>query len=213
MPTPAWTSRTTNGAPFALAAHRPLSAPRRVAAAVCRAGTRRCTSPRTKAVLHPSRSSCCAAPTGPSRPTTGNAALRRTAETKNRNSRARAGARRSNGRKGMGSSRSTKWERGRCTPPAASQAPHPSCLAPHPSPRCLCRRCVPSALADPAGREATAHTALCNERPSPRASSCTIAPAGRSVEEIAPELLLPSAAQRALAHAVLCRSQRCGTGA
>ncbi len=37
---------------------------------------------------------------------------------------------------------------------------HPPCLAPHPSPRCLCRRCVPSALADPAGREATAHAAL-----------------------------------------------------
>jgi hypothetical protein len=37
---------------------------------------------------------------------------------------------------------------------------HPPCLAPHPSPRCLCRRCLPSALADPAGREATAHVEL-----------------------------------------------------
>jgi hypothetical protein len=37
---------------------------------------------------------------------------------------------------------------------------HPPCLAPHPSPHCLCRRCLPSALADPAGREATAHVEL-----------------------------------------------------
>jgi hypothetical protein len=36
----------------------------------------------------------------------------------------------------------------------------PPCLAPHPSPRCLCLRCLPSALADPAGREATAHVEL-----------------------------------------------------
>ena len=91
---------------------------------------------------------------------------------------------------------------------------HPPCLAPHPSPRCLCRRCLPSALADPAGREATAHAAHALERaPWLRASSYTIAPAGRSVEEIARELLLPSAAQSAHAHAALCRSQRCGTGA
>jgi hypothetical protein len=132
----------------------------RVAAAVGRAGGRRCTMPGSKAIRHPSRSCCCAAPTGPSRTTSsGNAALRRTAETENRSSRARAGPRRSNGRNGMGSSRPTKRERGRCTPPAASRPPptHPSCLAPHRSPRCLCRRCVPSALADPAGREATAH--------------------------------------------------------
>ena len=61
----------------------------RVAAAVCRAGTRRCTWPRPKAILKPSQSSCCAAPTGPSRPTTGNAALRRTAELKPHQPRAR----------------------------------------------------------------------------------------------------------------------------
>ncbi len=132
----------------------------RVRAAVGRAGARRCTLPRPMAILHPSRSCCCAAPTGPSRTTTGTAALRRTAETENRSSRARAGARRSNSRNGEGSSRASKWERGRCTPPAASQPRHPPCLAPHPSPRCLCRRCVPSALADPAGREATAHVEL-----------------------------------------------------
>ncbi len=132
----------------------------RVAAAVVRAGTRRCTLPCSIAIPHPSRSCCCAAPTGPSRTTAGNAALRRTAETENCSSRARAGARRSKPRKSLGRSRNTKRERARCTPPAASQPPHPSCLAPHPSPRCLCRRCLPSALADPAGREATAHAAL-----------------------------------------------------
>ena len=132
----------------------------RVPAAVGRAGRRRCTWPRPMAIPRASRSCCSAAPTGPSRTTsTGNAALRRTAETENRNSRARAGGRRSKSRNDVGSSRSTKRGRGRCTPPAASQPPHPSCLAPHPSPRCLCRRCVPSALADPAGREATAHAA------------------------------------------------------
>jgi hypothetical protein len=61
----------------------------RVAAAVCRAGTRRCTWPRPKAILNPSQSCCCAAPTGPPRPTTGNAALRRTAEPKPHQPRAR----------------------------------------------------------------------------------------------------------------------------
>ncbi len=63
----------------------------RATAAVGRAGARRCTMPRAKAILHPSRSCCCAAPTGPSRTTTGSAALRRTAETETRSSRARAG--------------------------------------------------------------------------------------------------------------------------
>jgi hypothetical protein len=130
----------------------------RVAAAVGRAGGRRCTLPRTKAIPTTSRSCCCAAPTAYS--TAGTAALRRTAETENRSSRARAGPRRSKSRNCMGSSRSTKRERGRCTPPAASPPRHPPCLAPHPSPRCLCRRWVPSALADPAGREATVHVEL-----------------------------------------------------
>jgi hypothetical protein len=95
----------------------------RVPAAVGRAGPRRCTWPRAMAILHPSRSCCCAAPTGPSRTAPGNAALRRTAETENRSSRARAGARRSKSRKSGVSSRPTRRERGRCTPPAASQPP------------------------------------------------------------------------------------------
>ena len=61
-------------------------------AAVCRAGRRRCTMPR--AMAHPTPSPnccCCAAPPGPFRTTTGNAALRRTANRPH--SRARAGTR------------------------------------------------------------------------------------------------------------------------
>ncbi len=104
----------------------------RVPAAVGRAGSRRCTMPRPKAILHPSRSCSSAAPTGPSRTSTGTAALRRTAETDYRNSRARAGARRSNMRDAGGSSRHTRREKGRCTPPAASQPP-PSPLPRAPS--------------------------------------------------------------------------------
>jgi hypothetical protein len=66
---------------------------------------------------------------------------------------------------------------------------------------------VPSALADPAGREAAAHTALAlQQTPSPRASSCTVASAGRSVEHITHELLLPSTVQSTLVHVVLCRA-------
>ncbi len=95
----------------------------RVPAAVGRAGTRRCTMPRTKAIPTSSRSCCCAAPTGPSRTSAGTAALRRTAETEHRSSRARAGTRRSDGRNNVGSSRPTRRGRGRCTPPAASPPP------------------------------------------------------------------------------------------
>ncbi len=112
----------------------------RVPAAFGRAGARRCTMPRPMAKPTPSRSCCCAAPTGPSRTTAGNAALRRTAETENRSSRARAGRRRSEPQHGMGSSRSTRMRRVRCTPPAASHLRHPPCLAPYPSPRSLFRR-------------------------------------------------------------------------
>ncbi len=54
----------------------------RVPTAVCHAGARRCTLPRSMAIPNPSRSCCSAAPTGPSRATSsGTAALRRTAET------------------------------------------------------------------------------------------------------------------------------------
>jgi hypothetical protein len=57
---------------------------------------------------------------------------------RNRNSRARAGRRRSNSRQLKGSSRSTRRERGRCTPPAASRPP-PTPLASRPIlPRAAC---------------------------------------------------------------------------
>ncbi len=133
-----------------------MSAPRRVAAAVGRAGGRRCTLPRSKAIPHPSRSCCCAAPTGPSRTTSGTAAPHSRNRKPQQPPRAQAHAEATGG---------TVWKargipggrEGGALPPAASQPRHPPCLAPHPSPRCLCRRRVPSALADPAGREATAH--------------------------------------------------------
>ncbi len=138
----------------------------RAPAAVGRAGRRRCTMPRTKAILHPSRSCCCAAPTGPSRTNSGTAALRRTAETENRSSRARAGTRRSNSRKTMGSSRHTRRERGRCTPPAASQPPPPPASRPiPPHAACAvgaCRRRSP--IQRGGRRQPTQHT-HCNKRP------------------------------------------------
>ncbi len=138
----------------------------RAPAAVGRAGSRRCTLPRAKAILHPSRSCCCAAPTGPSRTATGTAALRRTAETEDRSSRARAGGRRSNGRKSLGSSRPTRRGRGRCTPPAASRPPPTPASRPIP-PRAacavgVCRRRSPIQWG--CRQQPTQHL-HCNERP------------------------------------------------
>ena len=134
----------------------------RVAAAVGRAGSRRCNGPRAMAIPHPSRSCCCAAPTGPSRTTssTGTAALRRTAETETEAAaRVQVHAEATGGKLSDARGLRGGGEAGALRPP-----PHdprqPPCLAPHPSPRCLCRRCVPSALADPAGRQATAHVEL-----------------------------------------------------
>jgi hypothetical protein len=115
----------------------------RVPAAVCRAGGRRCTVPWTKTKPTSSPSCCCAAPTGPSRTATGNAALRRTAEPKP-HSRARAGRRRSNGRNGEGSSRRTRRRRARCTHPP----PHrPRPLRVPSFPMLLVSTDVPSVLA------------------------------------------------------------------
>jgi hypothetical protein len=137
----------------------------RVPAAVCRAGPRRCTLPRTMATPTRSPSCCCAAPTGPSRPTSGTAALRRTAETETK-----AAARGQGNAEDAGAKVSSHAVRG-CGETGAFRPP-----------------------------------------PAPSASSCTVAPAGRSVEHVAREPLLPSAAQSAHAHAVLCRAQRCGSG-
>jgi hypothetical protein len=181
----------------------------RVAAAVGRAGGRRCTMPRTKAILHASRSCCCAAPTRPSRTAAGTAALRRTAETETRNSRARAGARRSDPREVRRSSQSTRRERGRCTPPPPHRPPPLPPFPPSPFPTLLVPTDVPSVLAvgvrRSCGQGCDATLAL-KRAPSPRASWCTIAPAGRSVQHDAREPLLPLAAQSAHAHAVLCRA-------
>ena len=132
----------------------------RVPAAVGRAGARRCTLPRNLASPHPSRSCCCAAPTGPSRTATGTAALRRTAETENRSSRARRDTPKQWAEEWGKLAAYEAGEREVHSARRLTAPTHPPCLAPHPSPRCLCRRCVPSALADPAGREATAHAAL-----------------------------------------------------
>jgi hypothetical protein len=140
----------------------------RVPAAVGRAGRRRCTLPRPLAIPTTSRSCCCAAPTGPSRKATGgNAALRRTAETETRSSRARAGRRRSNGRKSLGSSRPTRRERGRCTPPAASRPPlTPPASRPIP-PRAACAvgACRRRSPIQRGGRQQPTQHTHCNERP------------------------------------------------
>jgi hypothetical protein len=102
-----------------------------------------------------------------------------------------------------------------CTPPH-SPRPTPSASRPIP-PRAAgadgCavgarRRCLPIQRA---GRQTADAALTLQPTPSMRASSCTIAPAGRSVEYISRELLLPSAAQSAHAHTVLCRAQRGGT--
>ena len=71
---------------------------------------------------------------------------------------------------------------------------------------------VPSELAVGA-RRSSGQGGDAAQTPSLRASSCTIAPAGRSVDHGAREPLLSSAAQSALAHAVLWRAQRGETGA
>jgi hypothetical protein len=173
-----------------------------------RAGTRRCTMPRTMANPTMSPSCCCAAPTGPSGTTTCTAALRRTAEPKT----ATAARAQAHAEAVGGTESEARAVRGGREPGALRPPPHsPRLPAPQ---RCwcrrMCRRRSPSALADPAGTEATQHW-HCNGRPR-RAWSCTIAPAGRSVEHIAREPLLSSAAQSAHAHAVLCRAQRGGTG-
>jgi ankyrin repeat protein len=97
------------------------------------------------------------------RPGQNEVTLRCAAQPTDRNSRARAGARQSNTRIGVGSSRSTRRRRGRCTPARrlrpATRRPRAPSLPKLPAPTDVPMD-VPSALADPAGREATAHTAL-----------------------------------------------------
>ena len=116
---------------------------RRPRPAVCRAGARRCTMPRAMARPKRSKNCSCAAPPWLSRTTTGNAALRCTANRLH--CRARAGGRRSKTQNVMGRSRNTRWRKGRCTQHAAS-APPPTGLVP-------LRRRSPSAYADRGGRQ------------------------------------------------------------
>jgi hypothetical protein len=112
----------------------------RVPAAVGCAGTRRCTWPRSMAIPHPSRSCCCAAPTGPSRTATGTAALRRTAEIENRSSPSRRTPKQYAERCGklahyeVGVSQVQPARRLTRTPPPPRPPPPP------PSQRCWCRR-------------------------------------------------------------------------
>ncbi len=199
MPKPKSTPGTaTGGAPFALAANRPLSAPRRVPAAVGRAGTRRCTVPRTEAILHVSRSCCCAAPTGPSRTTTGTVTgtvtLRCAAQPKPKTAtaaRVQADAE---------ATRGTGWEaraiRGGREPGALRPSPHSPAIPPASRPippraACavgVCRRRSP--IQRGGRQQPTQHTHW-NERPRRAPSRAPFAPTGRSVEHIARERLLP----------------------
>jgi hypothetical protein len=73
-------AQASNGCAVCARGESAIECAGRVPAAVGRAGSRPCTRPRSLAGRTPSRSCCCAAPTGPSRDTTGSAALRRTAE-------------------------------------------------------------------------------------------------------------------------------------
>jgi hypothetical protein len=102
-----------------------------------------------------------------------------------------------------------------CTPPPTH--PGPNGLAPL-SPRAPCADgCASGARRRRSpiqrGGRQPPHAIFAVERtPAPRALSCIVASAGRSVERIARELLLPSADRLVLVHVVLCRAQRRGTG-
>ena len=109
----------------------------RVAAAVCRAGGHRCTLPRPRAIPTPSRSCCCAAPTGPSRTPTGNAALRRTAEPKPKQPRA---CRLTPKQEADACGKLAEYEAGERQVHSARRLTGPAHSAPHPSPGCWCRR-------------------------------------------------------------------------
>ena len=120
----------------------------------------------------------------------------------------RAGGRQSNSRKGFG-----KLE-------AADRQVHELARTPRqPSPTALCPslpdRHAPSAHADRGGWQPRTHPhSHRNGHPRRAAlrssSSCTVAPAGRRVEHMTHELLLPSADPCALV--LLCHAQRWGTG-
>jgi hypothetical protein len=133
----------------------------------CRAGPRRCTWPRSMADRRRSPSCSCAAPTGPSRTATGNAALRRTADRTVQPRACRYTPKQLAEEDGKLAERCRKraqYKAAETQVHSARRLPTSPGLARHPCPRPLCRRmcrrCSPSALADPAGRGATAHAAL-----------------------------------------------------
>ena len=151
-----------NGCAVSACGESAVSAARRITAAVCRAGTRRCTVPQTEAVPQPSRSCCCAAPTGPSRTASGNAALRRTAEAKPQQPRARRDTPKQWAEVG---GKLAEYEAGESQVHSARRltAHSPRPLRAPSLPALLVPTDVLSVLADPAGREATQHS-HCNER-------------------------------------------------
>jgi hypothetical protein len=171
----------------------------RVFAAVCCAGARRCTMPRTMARPTISPSSCCAAPTEPSRPSTGNASLRRTAEPKPQQPRAR-----------RDTPKQVAEEYGKLADYEAGerQVQPARCLTVAAPPR---PQLVPSVLAVGArrssGQGGDAALSL-QQTPSPRASSCTVAPAGRSVEHVARAAALIGSAKCARARSTVPRTAR-----
>jgi hypothetical protein len=100
---------------------------------------------------------------------------------------------------------------GRCTNWRARHVnPHPPPCAP-PSPTGMRRRRTP--IAEGGNRAHTRTRTVTDTRAALRSSSsCTVAPAGRRVEHMTHELLLPSADPCALVFVLLCHAQRWGTG-
>ncbi len=201
-PAPTCTPRTRAGAPFALAANRPLSAPAESpppsavqahAAALCR-------------VQWPfrNRRGAAAARRRRGRPEHRRVPLRCAAQPKPNPQQPRA-CRETPKQQAERNGMLTEYEAGESQVHSARRLTAP----PPPFNAAGVPTDTPSVLAvgirRSSGQGADAALALL-QAPSP----CTIAPAGRSVEHVARELLLPSAAQSAHAHAVLCRAQRGG---
>jgi hypothetical protein len=166
MPTPTCTPRTSTGAPFALAANRPLSAPAESAppSAVQADAAARCRGPLWRFFI---RRGAAAARRRRGRPGQLLVTLRCAAQPKPKPAAAARVQDDAEARSGtLWGARSIRgWgEGGALRPPPHRPRPPPLPRAPS-LPELLVPSDVPSVLADPAGREATAHTALCNERP------------------------------------------------
>ena len=165
MPTPTCTPRTTSGAPFALAANRPMSAPAE--------------SPLPSAVqVHAAalyrdqwpfliRRGAAAARRRRGRPGQIRRVTLRCAAQATETAQPRA-CRETPKRYAERVLKLAEYEEGERQVHSARRLTTPAHSAPHPSPgssaRRMCRRRSPSELADPAGREATQHS-HCNGRP------------------------------------------------